>query len=117
MGRRIFLLEDYARGQGHGVGISSPREGFTSNASTPHSSAGSSSSSYGTSLNAAAAAAAGYSSPSNLANMTTSPSLFNSTARMGGFMSSAFTSMGHFALPPCTSQSYGGALMHHAAAK
>ncbi|XP_045124063.1 transcription factor collier-like isoform X2 [Portunus trituberculatus] len=78
--------EDYTRAQGHGVGIASPREGFASNASTPHSSAGSSSSSsYGSSLNAAAAAAAaGYSSPSNLANMTTSPTLFNSTANGGG---------------------------------
>lgn len=104
--------DDYTRAQGPGVSISSPRGGFGSNASTPHSSStGSSSSTYGASLNAA-----GYSSPSNLANMTTSPSLFNSTTRMGGFMSSAFTSMGHF-LPPCGSQPYGPALVHSAATK
>ncbi|XP_047477523.1 transcription factor collier-like isoform X5 [Penaeus chinensis] len=104
--------DDYTRAQGPGVSISSPRGGFGSNASTPHSSStGSSSSTYGASLNAA-----GYSSPSNLANMTTSPSLFNSTSRMGGFMSSAFTSMGHF-LPPCGSQPYGPALVHSAATK
>ncbi|XP_037787553.1 transcription factor collier-like isoform X1 [Penaeus monodon] len=73
--------DDYTRAQGPGVSISSPRGGFGSNASTPHSSStGSSSSTYGASLNAA-----GYSSPSNLANMTTSPSLFNSTTTAGGY--------------------------------
>ncbi|XP_047477522.1 transcription factor collier-like isoform X4 [Penaeus chinensis] len=73
--------DDYTRAQGPGVSISSPRGGFGSNASTPHSSStGSSSSTYGASLNAA-----GYSSPSNLANMTTSPSLFNSTSTAGGY--------------------------------
>ncbi|XP_066946368.1 transcription factor collier isoform X4 [Macrobrachium rosenbergii] len=72
--------DDYNRGQAPGVSLSSPRGGFGSNASTPHtSSTGSaSSSSYGASLNAA-----GYSSPSNLANMTSSPSLFNSTTTGG----------------------------------
>ncbi|XP_071531940.1 transcription factor collier isoform X3 [Panulirus ornatus] len=68
--------DDYTRGQGPGVSISSPRGSFGSNASTPHSSStGSSSSTYGASINAA-----GYSSPSNLANMSASPSIFNSTS-------------------------------------
>nr|XP_045621740.1 transcription factor collier-like [Procambarus clarkii] len=103
--------EDYARAQGAGVGISSPRgAGFASNASTPHSSStgsSSSSSSYGASINTS-----GYSSPSGLANMSASPTIFSSSTRMGGFMSSAFSSMGHFALPPCSAQAYGHTLVH-----
>ncbi|XP_042213997.1 transcription factor collier-like [Homarus americanus] len=77
--------EDYTRSQGPGVSLASPRGGFGSNASTPHSSStgsSSSSSTYGASINAAAAA--GYSSPSNLANMTASPSIFNTTTTAGG---------------------------------
>ncbi|KAK7078684.1 Transcription factor COE2 [Halocaridina rubra] len=72
--------DDYNRGQAPGLSLSSPRDGFGSNASTPHtSSTGSASSSYGASLNAT-----GYSSPANIANMTSSPSIFNSTTIASG---------------------------------
>ncbi|CAL4109381.1 unnamed protein product, partial [Meganyctiphanes norvegica] len=91
--------EDYNRAQG--ASITSPREGFGSNASTPHST-------YGT---PSAYINSGYSTPSSLANMTAGSSLFNTSTRMGDFMSSAFTSMGHFGLPACSSQSYGSSLM------
>ncbi|KAK4300077.1 hypothetical protein Pmani_027698 [Petrolisthes manimaculis] len=70
--------DDFSRAQGPGGvgGITSPRTGFGSNASTPHSaSVGSSSSS-----SASYGATSGYASPSNLANMSASPSIFNSTA-------------------------------------
>ncbi|XP_076057443.1 EBF transcription factor knot isoform X4 [Oratosquilla oratoria] len=103
--------DDYGRHHGTATSSISPRGGgYGSNASTPHSSStGSSSSSYGIS---SALNTGGYSSsPSNLANMATSPTIFNSSSRVGGFMSSAFTSMGHFSLPPCNSQHYNHALI------
>ncbi|XP_023215763.1 transcription factor collier-like [Centruroides sculpturatus] len=89
---------DYGRAQSNSV---SPR-GYGSNASTPHSTNGSS---YGS-----GAMNGGYGSPANLGNMPVpgSPGLFNG---MGGIVSSPFATMNPFALPTCNGQSYGGSIV------
>ncbi|XP_023219768.1 transcription factor collier isoform X2 [Centruroides vittatus] len=92
---------EYGRAQSSSV---SPR-GYGSNASTPHSSNGSS---YGT-----GAMNGGYGSPTNLGNMAVpgSPGLFNG---MGSIVSSPFAAMNPFALSTCNGQSYGSSIVSSA---
>ncbi|GLV31767.1 knot [Carabus blaptoides fortunei] len=108
--------EEYGRAQSSSV---SPRGGYCSSASTPHSSNGGS---YGGGTGATAPVpssaptmngygAATPTSGAQLANMLPgSPSggIFNSTSRaMSSLVSSPFATMNPFALPTCNSQGYG----------
>ncbi|KAH8370394.1 hypothetical protein KR093_003288, partial [Drosophila rubida] len=88
--------DDYQRAQSSSV---SPRGGYCSSASTPHSSGGS----YGaTAATAAVAATAnGYAPAPNMGTLSSSPgSVFNSTSRVSSL------SFNPFALPTCNTQGY-----------
>ncbi|XP_017149533.1 transcription factor collier isoform X3 [Drosophila miranda] len=87
--------DDYQRAQSSSV---SPRGGYCSSASTPHSSGGS----YGASATAAVAATAnGYAPTPNMGTLSSSPgSVFNSTSRVSSL------SFNPFALPTCNTQGY-----------
>ncbi|XP_033234420.1 transcription factor collier isoform X6 [Drosophila pseudoobscura] len=88
--------DDYQRAQSSSV---SPRGGYCSSASTPHSSGGS----YGASATTAAVAATanGYAPTPNMGTLSSSPgSVFNSTSRVSSL------SFNPFALPTCNTQGY-----------
>ncbi|KRG05147.1 uncharacterized protein Dmoj_GI21022, isoform E [Drosophila mojavensis] len=88
--------DDYQRAQSSSV---SPRGGYCSSASTPHSSGGS----YGATATTAAVAATanGYAPAPNMGTLSSSPgSVFNSTSRVSSL------SFNPFALPTCNTQGY-----------
>ncbi|XP_064543356.1 transcription factor collier isoform X2 [Drosophila montana] len=88
--------DDYQRAQSSSV---SPRGGYCSSASTPHSSGGS----YGATATSAAVAATanGYAPAPNMGTLSSSPgSVFNSTSRVSSL------SFNPFALPTCNTQGY-----------
>ncbi|XP_073844688.1 EBF transcription factor knot isoform X4 [Musca autumnalis] len=83
--------DDYQRTQSSSV---SPRGGYCSSASTPHSSGGS----YGATTTAGSN---GYGATTNMGTLSTSPgSVFNSTSRVGSLSFNPFT------LPTCNTQGY-----------